>query len=407
MSGIIMSKEELRKFLVVYQGLYTNNTFIGEDGIKKFIERVGCIQYDPLNVVGRNADLVIQSRVENYDPVMLEDLLYNKRELLDGWDKMMAIYSAEDWPYFKRVRDERKKEVESVLKHRSSIHARNYVDTVKEYIKKNGPTNPSKIDLGSVEKGIWGHGKISSATMDYMWNIGILGVKEKNNTQKKYDLIERLLSKEIFTMEDPFKNDDEFYKWYVKRRIGSIGAYWDKTGEGWLGNFVYKANLRKRILNELAEDNELVLIKVEDLKESFYLRKEDISILNESSIINENNVRFLAPLDNIIWDRKLTREIFNFDYIWEVYKPVDKRKYGYYVLPVLYGDKIVARFEPELHRGKGPLIIKNWWWEDDFKVTEDCIYAVKKALDRFCNYLKAEGISKDSLIKIEKEFYNV
>ncbi|GAA0822123.1 hypothetical protein [Clostridium tertium] len=69
MKVINMSKEELRKFLVVYQGLYTNNTFIGEEGIKDFIKRVGCIQYDPLNVVGRNADLVMQSRIENYNPI--------------------------------------------------------------------------------------------------------------------------------------------------------------------------------------------------------------------------------------------------------------------------------------------------------------------------------------------------
>lgn len=109
MKVITMSKEELRKFLVVYQGLYTNNTFIGEEGIKDFIKRVGCVQYDPLNVVGRNADLVMQSRIEDYDPIILEDLLYKKRELIDGWDKMMAIYSAEDWRYFRRVRLERKK----------------------------------------------------------------------------------------------------------------------------------------------------------------------------------------------------------------------------------------------------------------------------------------------------------
>ncbi|MDU5107676.1 crosslink repair DNA glycosylase YcaQ family protein [Clostridium sp.] len=400
MEIIIMSKEELRKFLVLYQGLYVNNTFIAEEGIKNFIRRIGCIQYDPLNVVGRNADLVLQSRIENYDKSMLDDLLYNKRDLIDGWDKMMAIYSASDWPNFKRVRYERKAEVEIVLKHRNSIDAINYVDTIKDYIEKNGATIPSKIDLGSVDKGMWGHGKLSSATMDYMWNIGILGVKEKKNTQKKYDLIERLLPKEIYTMEDPFKNDHDFYKWYFKRRIGSIGAYWERNGEGWLGNFLSNTKLRKRILNELVEEEELILIKVENLKENFYLRKEDMSILNESTLVNESNVRFLAPLDNIIWDRKLTREIFNFDYTWEVYKPVDKRKYGYYVLPVLYGDKLVARFEPEIHRGKGPLIIKNWWWEESFKITNDCIDSVKEALDKFCKYLKADGISEESLTKI-------
>lgn len=402
MEIIIMSKEELRKFLVLYQGLYVNNTFAYKEGIKDFIKRVGCIQYDPLNVVGRNADLVLQSRIENYDSSMLDELLYKNRDLVDGWDKMMAIYSSEDWPYFKRVRSERKNEMEGVLKNRNSIEAINYVDSIREHIKINGATIPSKVDLGTVEKGRWGHGRLSSATMDYMWHSGILGVTEKKNTQKKYDLIERLLPEEIVFKEDPFKNDDEFFKWYIKRRIGSIGVYWDRNGEGWLGNYISNKNLRKRILGKLVEEEELILIKIENSKENFYIRKEYIKDLKNSTSINENNVKFLAPLDNIIWDRKLTREIFDFDYTWEVYKPIDKRKYGYYVLPVLYGDKLVARFEPEIHRGKGPLIIKNWWWEESFKVTNDCIDSVKEALDKFCKYLKADGISKDSLIKIEK-----
>ncbi|MCF0149428.1 MAG: winged helix-turn-helix domain-containing protein [Clostridium sp.] len=403
MEIIMLSKEELRKFLVLYQGLYVNNTFANKEGIKDFIKRVGCIQYDPLNVVGRNADLVLQSRIEDYDSSMLDELLYKDRELLDGWDKMMAIYSAEDWPYFKRVRAERKNEVEWVLKNRNSIEAINYVDRVKEYIKINGATIPSKIDLGTVAKGSWGHGRLSSATMDYMWNSGILGVTEKKNTQKKYDLIERLLPEEIVFKEDPFKNDDEFFKWYIKRRIGSIGVYWNRSGEGWLGNYISNKNLRKRIIGELVEEEELILIKIENSKENFYIRKEYIKLLKESTSINENNVRFLAPLDNIIWDRKLTREIFDFDYTWEVYKPIDKRKYGYYVLPVLYGDKFVARFEPEIHRGKGPLIIKNWWWEEDFKVTNDCLDSIKVELEKFCKYLNADGITKESLAKISNK----
>lgn len=402
MQIISMSKEDLRKFLVVYQGLYTKNTFIGEDGIKDFIKRVGCVQYDPLNVVGRNVDLMMQSRIENYDSIMMNNLLYNSRDLIDGWDKMMAIYSAEDWPYFGKVRLGRKEEVESVLRYRNSIEAINYVDTVKEYIEKNGATIPSRIDLGCAEKGKWGHGKLSSATMDYMWNIGILGVKEKKNTQKVYDLIENLLPKEIIEIKIPFTNDDEFYKWYFKRRIGSMGIYWDRNGEGWLGQYVSNRDLRKRILNELLEEGELIVIKVEGLKETFYLRSEDISILNNINLVNENNVKFIAPLDNLLWDRKLVKDIFNFEYTWEVYKPIEKRKYGYYVLPVLYGDKLVARFEPELHRGTQPLVIKKWWWEENYKVTVDCIEAVKISLESFCKYLKTDELSDDSYSKIIK-----
>ncbi len=401
MKKITMSKGELRKFLVMYQGLSSPKSFDGEEGIKNFINRVGCIQYDPLNMVGRNADLVLQSRVENYNPMMLETLLYDKREIIDGWDKMMAIYSVNDWPYFERVRLRRKEEIERVLNHRNSIEAINYVGVAKEYIEKNGATLPSKLDLGRVESGVWGHGKLSSATMDYMWNSGILGIKEKKNTQKIYDLVEKLLPKEILEMKDPFNSDDDFYKWYFKRRIGSIGIYWERNGEGWLGHFVSDKNLRKKILKELLEDGELILVKVEGLNETFYIRADDTSMLDNLNSSIDKKASFLAPLDNLLWDRKLVKDIFDFEYSWEVYKPVSKRQYGYYVLPVLYGDKLVARFEPEIHRGNEPLIIKNWWWEENYQVTEEAIAAMMECLERFCKYLKADGLEESSWRKIK------
>lgn len=401
MKKITMSKGELRKFLVMYQGLSSPKSFDGEEGIKNFINRVGCIQYDPLNMVGRNADLVLQSRVENYNPMMLETLLYDKREIIDGWDKMMAIYSVNDWPYFERVRLRRKEEIERVLHHRSSIEAINYVGVAKEYIERNGATLPSKLDLGRVESGVWGHGKLSSATMDYMWNSGILGIKEKKNTQKIYDLVEKLLPKEILEMKDPFNSDDDFYKWYFKRRIGSIGIYWERNGEGWLGHFVSDKNLRKKILKELLEDGELILVKVEGLNETFYIRADDTSMLDNLNSSIDKKASFLAPLDNLLWDRKLVKDIFDFEYSWEVYKPVSKRQYGYYVLPVLYGDKLVARFEPEIHRGNEPLIIKNWWWEENYQVTEEAIAAMIECLERFCKYLKADGLEESSWRKIK------
>lgn len=401
MKKITMSKGELRKFLVMYQGLSSPKSFDGEEGIKNFINRVGCIQYDPLNMVGRNADLVLQSRVENYNPMMLETLLYDKREIIDGWDKMMAIYSVNDWPYFERVRLRRKEEIERVLNHRNSIEAINYVDVAKEYIEKNGATLPSKLDIGRVKSGVWGHGKLSSATMDYMWNSGILGVKEKKNTQKVYDLIENLLPKELLEMKEPFNNDNDFYKWYFKRRIGSIGIYWERNGEGWLGHFVSDKNLRKKILKELLEDGELILVKVEGLNETFYIRADDTSMLDNLNSSIDKKASFLAPLDNLLWDRKLVKDIFDFEYSWEVYKPVSKRQYGYYVLPVLYGDKLVARFEPEIHRGNEPLIIKNWWWEENYEVTEEAIAAMMGCFERFCKYLKADGLEESSWRKIK------
>ncbi|MDF2821374.1 MAG: hypothetical protein K0R15_1815 [Clostridiales bacterium] len=95
-----ISKEEAKNFLISYHNLDGSQGLQGEDGVMQYIKRVGCIQYDPLNVVGRNPDLVLQSRISNYSPTVLDKLLYERRSLIDGWDKMMSIYLQNDWPFF-------------------------------------------------------------------------------------------------------------------------------------------------------------------------------------------------------------------------------------------------------------------------------------------------------------------
>lgn len=322
--------------------------------------------------------------------------MYEDRELIDGWDKMMSVYCIEDWACFERIRNKRKTEIEGVLRRRNSSEAISYVDLIKKYIAENGACLPSKIDLGGTKSGKWGHGKLLSAAMDYMFNMGILGVKEKINVQRVYDLIENIYPKEVLQMKDPFDSDRSFYKWYFKRRIGSIGLYWDRNGGGWLGHVVSDKKLRSEILQELCAEGALLRVQVEGVHENFYVRTEDSHMLAEMGMDFTKKVTFLAPLDNLLWDRKLVKDIFDFEYSWEVYLPVTKRKYGYYVLPVLYGDELIARFEPEIHRGDGPLRLKNWWWEGRKVITDEVIDGVMDCFTRFCGYLKSSGLSDES-----------
>lgn len=400
MKTIRITNSEARRFLVTYHGLDNTNVFSGEQGIVEYIKRVGCIQYDPLNVVGRNADLVLQARIREYSPAYFENLLYKERSLVDGWDKMMSIYSTSDWPYFHRIRAAKEEELRWTLQRRESLDALTLVDVIRDLILNKGPLQSIQLESGGVGIGQWGHKKMSGVAMDFMFNCGELGVFRKNNTQKVYDLIERLLPHELLHCADPFKNEREFLKWYFKRRVGSTGLVWGRNGGGWLGYFLSNKELRANILSELVEDNKLVMISIEGIDDIFYIRHEDFAILSKTHEAREKVVRILAPLDNLIWDRKMTEEIFNFRYTWEVYVPVEKRKFGYYVLPVLYGDQIVARFEPEIHRGNNPFAIKNWWWEDGIAISEELKSAVKKELYAFSRYLQADGVTEESLNKI-------
>ena len=386
---IKISNEAARNFLINYQNLNKNGNLKGSAGVVEYMNKVRCIQYDPLDVVGRNADLVLQSRITNYRSEVLFSLLYKERTLYDAPDKMISIIPTEDYPSMMRIRQKTVEQLKDILTWRNSLAALELLDEITEYIRENGPLPANKINIGEhAESGKWGHKKLSSAALDYLYHSGVLGISSKQKTHKVYDLSERLFSKEILRAKDPFKTDYDFAKWYIKRRIGAVGLVWNKNGGEWLGFYVQDTQLRTQVLKELVEEAELIELSIEGSKETFYIRKEDEILLGKPA--KKNVAQFIAPLDNLIWDRGLIKELFDFEYTWEVYTPAAKRKFGYYVLPVLYKNQFIARFEPEPNRGKTPLQIKNWWWEPDIKITEEMISAISDAFECFSRFLGVE-----------------
>lgn len=398
MKAIVISRERARNFLLDYHGMLGQKKLYGKEGILKYIERVGCLQYDPLNIVGRNADLVLQSKIEDYRPQMLETLLYKDRVLVDGWDKMMAIYGIKDWSRMDRIRQAHIDENIRVMKNRGTMDALAYIDQVKAVIKTEGPKFSREIELGGITKGRWSSSKFSNVALDHLFHLGELGVFSKKGTQKKYDLIENILPEDISRKVNDFSSDHDFYRWYIMRRINGVGMLWKRNGGAWLGHFLSNKKLRLQIIDELFEEGMLVAVSVEGIKDDLYMDRNHLDQLQKSWQF-EKEVKFLAPLDNLIWDRDLLRKIFDFDYSWEVYIPKNKRKYGYYVLPVLYGNEIVGRFEPQKIDTPDKLIIKNWWWEEGVKVTERLKEKVIQAFESFSNYLD-RGINKNDIRKM-------
>ena len=388
-----ISKEDARRFLVCHQHLNDSSLLHGKEGILKYFKKVGCVQFDPLNIVGRNADLVLQSRISNYKADMLESLLYEERSLIDGWDKVMSIYPTEDWPYFHLVRELRGKEVIATLQYRKSTHALDYIDVVINALSKSGAMQPKQIGKGIAGETSWGHRNIYNATMDYLFHIGRLGVSKKLNVNKVFDLIENLVPSHILEKAPIFETERDFFKWYVYRRIASVGMLWNKNGGGWYGTLIPDKKTRQLVLDELINEGMVTAIEVEGITDKFYARTIDLQHMPyEQAAVSA--VKFIAPLDNLIWDRDMVSKIFDFDYTWEVYVPAAKRKYGYYVLPVLFGNRFVARFEPA--KSPSHLCVKNWWWEQGVTVTDELIEFVMKAMERFAVFLgKKHGVDEN------------
>ncbi|HKM34072.1 MAG TPA: crosslink repair DNA glycosylase YcaQ family protein [Lachnospiraceae bacterium] len=392
------SKEEARSALIRYQNLDGNEDLVGLDGVRTIMERIGTIQYDPLNVVGHNPDLVLQARVREYKPEYLNQLLYKEHSLVDGTDKEMCIYNTMDFGRFARVREAYSKSALATLAYRGQLGALEILEEVKAFVSEHGITGTKDITIGDVRESRWGHKKLSSAALDYLYNAGELCVANKRGTQKYFDLTNRVIPSQYDEADS--MTLDEFLDWYVARRIRCVGFLWDKNGGAWQGQFLSEKKLRRDVLNRLLEQNKIYSFQIEGLNNEFYACRDFQSVFDGR--IRKNYARFLAPLDNIMWDRTMLQSIFDFSYRWEVYTPVIKRKYGYYVIPVLYHNRFVARFEPEPVGTAHCFRIKNWWWEPGITPDELMKMAILDEMKCFSGYLGVECVEPDQDVLVQK-----
>jgi uncharacterized protein YcaQ len=401
MDNMTITKEQARQFMLAHQSLWSHYELEGKSGVLSYINRVGCIQFDPLNIVGYNQELVLQARISNFNSSILQELLYKDRELLDGWDKNMSIYCTTDWPFFSRNRKSAKCNLGDSSRPITAI-----LSQVRNEFEEKGPLTSANLDYDQKVQWPWAPTKLSRAVLESMYFWGELIIHHKMHTRKVYDFAKRHIPQELFLAPDPNVTEEQYHDWYIHRRIGAIGLLWNKSGDAWLGISGIKSKERNEALLRLLQKGKIVEVHIEGIETLFYMRSEEKPLLNK--VLNSDKqlsrAMILAPLDNLLWDRKLVKEVFNFEYRWEVYKPVTEREYGYYVLPILYGDSFVARFEPGKDKKSGALIIKNWWWEPQIEKTEELYAELRSCFSRFLKYLGTDKIKIDNNIKGKKDF---
>ncbi len=371
------TKEYARKYLVHYHNINTSMEMTIDD----VFNRIHFIQYDPLNVVGTNSELVLQSRIKGFKKVDLENALYKERKLIDGWDKQMGIYQSRYFPEYEMVREARAEGSLRTFKNYLKIDPLEYQKHVLDIIKSKGPVLSSEIKFGESTDSKWFSTKPSSASLDYLFHQGVIGVSSRKNTQKRYDLNTNLIPNHM--SECPFGNIEDFTVWYLLRRIKACGLMSNKSGIHNSGIQIKNKVNRTKYLKILLDKGLIEEIKVEGLNEELYVASDSL----EQPIELKDKISFIAPLDNLIWDRDLISKLFNFDYRWEVYTPKDKRKFGYYVLPILQESRFIGRIEFDKQRNKEPLKVKNLYLEPGIRKTKKLEKKLNQALKRFAKYL--------------------
>ena len=388
MSKFTLTNEQARRFMLLKHGLMGEYKFTGKQGILDYVDQAGCIQFDPIDVCGKNAELVLQSRVKGFTKQMLYELLYEDRKLIDYFDKNLAIMSLSDWKYFSRYREAYRSSG------RSHAEVNAVCEDIKEIIGEKGAVSSSDLDFKDTVKWYWSDTKLSRAALESLYFRGELVVHHKIGTRKYYDLAENCIPVEILKEPDPYPDEFEHMKWRVLRRIAAIGLLWNKPSDAWLNIWELKADDRSEIFKQLLEENKIIEIGVENIKDKLYCLEFDRRLLErvlQNPKIKER-CELLAPLDNMLWDRKLIKLLFGFEYKWEIYTPEPQRKYGYYVLPVLYGDRFVGRIEAVNDRKAKCLIVKNIWFEAGVRQTKKLIKQINICLEKFASFNDCEEI---------------
>jgi uncharacterized protein len=243
-------------------------------------------------------------------------------------------------------------------------------------IREHGVLLPRDVGARQAIDWYWRPTNQVRAILEALAEVGTIGIARREGNLRVYDLAERLFPPEILADHRPDEEQQRFRLLARYRANGLLGASGNQ--ELWVGGTGYSADRAAR-RNVLVEEGRLVPVNVEGLKGERFIVGEDIDDLDQAKreIADgtspggvEPAVTFLAPLDPLCWDRDLLRRLFGFDYVWEVYVPAPKRRWGYYVLPLLYGDRLVGRIEPRLERRAGTLRIVGLWWEPGFDPLE-------------------------------------
>lgn len=381
-----LSYEQARRLLVNYH-------FAPID-LPGVFERLGTVQYDPLNPVGRNPDLVLQARVPGYRVDDWQALAYSQRLIYDAWDKQACLVPVNDWPRRALTRE-----------HHRPYHDREIVQEEAEAVRtilaaldERGPLSSLEFERKTgYDPQSWAGSTQAKRILRSLWVSGELVTHHRINGRHYYDRAGRVIPPQHFE-QPPLLDKAAYYRWIIARRYQATGLL-RPTAEAAIWSACGDAARRKQALPELVDAGTLIPVQVGEKPLLFYAYAELLKQLDQPPL--EPRVIFLGPLDSFLWDRKGVQQIFGFDYTWEVYKPEPLRKWGYYVLPVFYGDRFIARLDSRLE--KGIWTIARWWWEESIKPDAALLTAVREAMECFVMYLGAEGIQAgegvDALIK--------
>ena len=357
----------LRRLVVSAQGYATRSRRGTAREVEDTVRRLSCVQLDSITAVERSHRIALGSRVGAYPRETVSRLLGTGR-IFEYWAHEACLIPVEDWPLHRAWMTRHHPWHGDVLARHPAL-----TEEVRAQLRERGPLASRDFD-GEGGGGMW-NWKPAKVVLEALWNDGEIAIAGRvNGFQRLYDLTERVLPRDV--LEAPVPDDASALRALARRAVESRGAL---TASGVVEHWRLRGGL-KRIqphLDALVADGALERVSVEDGgADVFVPAGVDLDPPRPGAAV------LLSPFDNLLWDRAFAKRVLGFEHVIEVYKRAHERRYGYYVLPFLWRDRVVGRVDLKSERTQGTLVAKAVHLEPGARRSNALDDALDKALDR-------------------------
>jgi uncharacterized protein YcaQ len=359
-------------------------------GLLALIERIGFVQVDSINTVARAHDMILFARNQTYSPAHLKRLLEKDRALFEHWTHDASIIPTRFFPYW-RPRFERS--AARIRERWTDWHRPGFLemlDDIRAHVRDGGTAMARELgsDEAKAANGWWDWHP-SKTALEYLWRTGELAICHRQGFQKAYDLTERVIPAEFL---DHRPDEDAFIDWACASALdrlgfatsGVIAAFWDS---------VTPAEAAAWCRENLGDD--LIEVEIENADGSKPRRayaRPDLPAEAADAPAPPARLRILSPFDPALRDRKRAERLFGFSYRIEVFVPAPKRRYGYYVFPILEGDRLIGRIDMKCRRDAGTLAVTGLWLEPGVKLSKQRRARLDAELDRYRRFTGCDRI---------------
>jgi uncharacterized protein YcaQ len=330
----------------------------------RFVEDVGGLQLDSINVLDRAHYLTLWSRFGPYDRAWLDRAVYRRRLLFEYWAHAACLVPTTTLPWWRRAMlDYRIKHTgwSALLRRNSKALAQ-----VKAAIAANGPMGGADFDGRRPRGGGgWWSWRPVQHALHYLWMTGALTVHSRQHFHKRYDLLERVIPGGL---DGPPVSPEAFTRWHVERSLHAMGAATERDLAGYLTFPRFGPGPRRAALRAMLERGEIEEIAVEGRPERWFALTRDLPALDRARRASAaaRGTTLLSPFDSLLWYRERVARLFAFDYRIEVYTPGHQRVHGYYTLPILHDGRLIGRVDAKAHRAERQLEVRHVHFEPEF-----------------------------------------